>query len=252
MGATQSQPEVEHLQAIHSLLGDEDRFNEFCQRHLECADADVDGTIDSEEAKAATASIIGELLNCSGTWQPSAARLDAVFARCDANEDGSLQGEEFKAFVEKLARFMATFLEGRIQNTQEGVAPPPPARKRVVAPDGQSIANRGLRPCEVQPTKASAWAPSREGELPAKARGRTPLRPLVFALTNSLPLLLPSSRRWICGHSAPRSKIRSSPTPAAQTRWPARMNTSTCGTPSRRATSLATYLVCSSTTSAAR
>eukprot|EP00316_Scyphosphaera_apsteinii_P004293 CAMPEP_0119307836 /NCGR_PEP_ID=MMETSP1333-20130426/8219_1 /TAXON_ID=418940 /ORGANISM="Scyphosphaera apsteinii, Strain RCC1455" /LENGTH=512 /DNA_ID=CAMNT_0007311471 /DNA_START=47 /DNA_END=1585 /DNA_ORIENTATION=+ len=158
-----------YWETVHGLLTDEEQLVEFCQRHLQTADADVDETIDTQEARVATASIISELFCCHRDWQPSAARLDAVFARCDTNEDGTLQAEEFTAFVTKLLQFTQTFLEKRLAKTNaEQPSLTPQVRKRVVAPDGQTFANRGLRPNYALPSKASSWSRSVEGDLPAK------------------------------------------------------------------------------------
>ncbi|KAL1495926.1 hypothetical protein AB1Y20_014568 [Prymnesium parvum] len=157
----------EGLETVRGLLNDEAQLSEFCKRHLASADADVDGTIDPEEARTATASVISEILGCDANWRPSAARLDAAFERCDQNNDGTLQADEFNEFVKKLLRFMESFLVRLIEQVEE--APPRASgRKRVVTPDGRTFANRGLRPATARPSKTSAWEPTRERDPPAK------------------------------------------------------------------------------------
>lgn len=86
----------------------------FWRSHFAAADADSNAVLDPEEAKAAVAQIVGDIFRCGESWQPSQRKLDAVFARCDMNQDGVLQEHEFALYFTVLLKGMADFLEKRV------------------------------------------------------------------------------------------------------------------------------------------
>ena len=110
---------VAQKKRVKSLLDDDAKRLEFVREHLQQSDADCNQVLDEDEARTATKNIVGDVFSCQGSWAPKAETLDAVFRKCDRNQDGVLTEVEFGQFVTELLQRAIIFITERVKHNHD-------------------------------------------------------------------------------------------------------------------------------------
>jgi Ca2+-binding EF-hand superfamily protein len=90
------------VEEIKAILNDDDKLLEIARDAFESVDTDGSGFIEQRELKEVMAGVASDV----GMSQPSDADVDEVMRSLDANSDGKISLDEFKALIKAVLEMM--------------------------------------------------------------------------------------------------------------------------------------------------